>query len=443
MSTPTRGLSGFWPRGWRGPRPSRRYGHGLYVSQPERLCGGNRVELLVGGGATYESMLAAIASAQHSVLLVTYILHGDATGRRFREALIERARAGVDVRLMYDAVGSYGAVDEEFLLPLAEAGVAVHIYFPILPARRELQEKLREVYDTFQSKRGRPAPTRSRFAPDLWGFHRRNHQKILTVDERIGFTGGINIGDDYADREEHGERVRGWHDLHVRVEGPAAVELANAFRIAWNRSGGATLETRRTPLCRVEPVQVEVLANLGLDGLRERLRGRGSPWMWNVYRTAIRAARERIVIANAYFLPDRGIRKALKEQARRGLRVQVIVPRDSDVRLVKQASHSYYTELLDAGIEIHEYRQGMMHAKATVIDGEWATVGSYNLDHRSFRHNLEAGVAALDRDFARSVLAQLDRDIEACERVDPALWRRRPWRKRLREWLARNFVYWL
>ena len=443
MSNGSWGRGGFWPLEWRGPRPTRRYGHGLYVSQPERLCGNNRLELLVGGAATYEAMLAAIASAQQSVFLVTYILHSDATGQRFRDALIERARAGVDVRLMYDAVGSYDAVDEAFLLPLAESGVAVHIYHPILPARRELQERLRKTYDGIQLRLGRTPPSRSRFAPDLLGFHRRNHQKILAIDERIAFTGGINIGDEYADREEHGERVRGWHDLHVRVEGPAAQQLANAFRIAWNQSGGSHLATTRVPICRPEPVRVEVLANLGFHGLRERMRGGGSPWMWNVYRTAIRAARERIVIANAYFLPDRGIRKALMEQARRGVRVQVIVPKDSDVRIVRDASHSYYSELLAAGIEIHEYREGMMHAKATVIDGEWATVGSYNLDHRSFRHNLEAGLAALDRDFARSVLEQLERDIAVCEQVELHAWRHRPWKQRLREWLARNFVYWL
>lgn len=414
-----------------------------YVRHPERLCGGNRVELLVGGERAYAGMLAAIAGARRSVFLTTYILHSDATGRRFGDALRERARAGLDVRLMFDAVGSYDSVEEEFLDELARDGVRVHIYHPVLPARRRLLTKLQELHARYEVARGRKPRHASPFSPDFWGFHRRNHQKILVVDSAIAFTGGMNIGDDYTDHVVKGELVPGWHDLQVRVEGPAAIALQNAFTGAWNRSGAVPMAGVRAPACGLEPVMLEVCANVEWDAKREKFRRVRRTFMREAYESAIDAARARIRIANAYFLPDAGLRRKLASAARRGVRVQVIVPQDSDVRIVYHASRYVYDELLAAGVEIHEYRGRMMHAKAAVIDGAWATVGSFNLDQRSFHHNLEAGVQVLDAEFAGSVEAQFEHDLASCDRVELAAWRKRSWHARLREELSHLFAWWL
>lgn len=414
-----------------------------YVRHPERLCGGNRVELLVGGERAYAEMLSAIAGARRSVYLTTYILHSDATGRRFGDALRERARAGLDVRLMFDAVGSYDSVEDEFLDELARDGVRVHIYHPILPARRRLLGKLQDLHARYELARGRKPRPPSPFAPDFWGFHRRNHQKILVVDSALAFTGGMNIGDDYTDRVEQGVRVKGWHDVQVRVEGPAAIALQNAFTGAWNRSGAVPMPGARLPACGIEPVMLEVCANVEWDAKREKFRRVKRTFMSEAYLNAIRVARSRIRIANAYFLPDGKLRQQLADASRRGVRVQVLVPQDSDVRIVYHASRHTYDELLAAGVEIHEYRGRMMHAKAAVIDGAWATVGSFNLDQRSFHHNLEAGVQVVDASFAAQVEAQFERDLEQCERIDLASWRRRSWHARLREELSHLFAWWL
>jgi len=404
------------------------------------------VELLVGGEATYAAMLAAIASAEQSIQFTTYILHSDTTGERFAKALEERAAAkggAIEVSLMFDAVGSYGSVSDAFLMRLVNAGVTVHIYRPILPARRRLQATLQKLHASYKRARGHKPRPPSPFSPDFWGFHRRNHQKILVVDSRIAFVGGTNIGDEYMDREVEGQSVRGWHDLHVRVEGPAAVELGNAFRGAWNRSGAVPMRGSARPVCVHAPVMLEVCANVEWDAMKGRFRNVRRTSMRTAYLHAIQAARASVRIANAYFLPDTDLRRALSRAAERGVRVQVIVPKDSDVRIVYHASRYVYDELLVAGVEIHEFVGPMMHAKAAVIDGEWATVGSFNLDHRSFRHNLEAGVQVLDRDFAATLDAQFERDLASSQRVELVAWRKRSWHARLREELSHLFSWWL
>ncbi|MBM3990636.1 MAG: hypothetical protein FJ298_06445 [Planctomycetes bacterium] len=430
------------------PRDSPRGAHRRTADArgTDQLCGGNRVELLVGGEATYAAMLAAISAAERSIQLTTYILHSDATGERFAAALAERATAmdgRIDVRLMFDAVGSFGTVSEDYLLRLVEAGVKVHIYHPILPARRRLQERLQELHARYEIARGRKPRPPSPFTPDFWGFHRRNHQKILVVDDRVAFTGGINIGDEYLDREVDGRAVRGWHDLHVRVEGPAAVELGNAFRGAWNRSGGVPMPGTAKGRCEKSPVRLAVCANVEWDATKGRFRRMKRLWMRSAYLEKIWDAVASVRIANAYFLPDAELRLALCQAAERGVRVQVIVPKDPDVRIVYHASRYVYDELLVAGVEIHEFVGSMMHAKAAVIDDAWATVGSFNLDHRSFRHNLEAGVRVEDGDFAARLAAQFERDLASCERVELGQWRGRSWFSRLREALSHLFAWWL
>ncbi len=404
-----------------------------YVREPGTLVGDNRVALLRRGEQAYPAMLEAIANARRSVHLETYILRSDATGRRFQAALIERARRGVAVRLMYDSVGSLNLVSDEFLNELANSGVEIVEYHPVTPWRRELVERLRQVRDVAARRLGRAVPQRRVLRePGHWSFNRRNHHKILVVDDEVAFTGGINIGDEYAPGPEGGD----WHDLHVRVEGAVARELARIFHRSWIEAGGALFPqpVAPAPNAAPRPMLAHTCDNMGLRA-RSRMHG--------AYRHAIRQARERVSIMNAYFIPDQLLRWALARAARNHVSVRVIVPARSDVQLVHHASRYLFTRLLRAGVRIYEYEGRMMHAKAGVVDGQWATIGSFNLDRRSMFHNLEAGVVVLDGDFAGELEREFESTLESCREVLLPLWDRRPLSARALEWFAHLFAYWL
>src|SRR5882672_7907067 len=196
-----------------------------YIRTPELLVEGNRVELLRRGEQAFPAMLAAIASATSHVHLETYILRSDTTGGRFQAALIERARAGVRVRLQFDGLGSLNLISDEYLAQLAEAGVEIVEFHPLTPWRRRWLLSLRGSRERRAQIRGQPAPRHGGSEPGQWRINRRDHHKILVVDDRVAFTGGLNIGDEYAPAPEGG----GWHDLHAQVEGPAVLGLAQIF----------------------------------------------------------------------------------------------------------------------------------------------------------------------------------------------------------------------
>jgi cardiolipin synthase A/B len=374
-----------------------------YALQPKIMLPGNRIALLRSGGEAYPAMLHAISRAERSISLETYIYRSDRTGRRFAEALAERARAGVVVRLLLDAVGSL-EVGPGLLRDLRAAGVSIATFKPL----------------TWKSG---------------LGINRRDHRKLLVVDGRTGFTGGINIGDEYAPLEEGGG---GWHDIHARIEGPAVAELARLFRRTWLAAGGE-------PYPQIEEPAAESVAHestafaiaVGNEELRRRATIR------RFYLHAMRRARESIHIANAYFIPDRGIRRVLANAVRRGVKVSVIVPENSDLKSVQFAGHHIFGPLLKAGVRIFEWPERMMHAKAAVVDGIWATIGSYNLDARSLFHNLEVVLCIVDRSFATGLRAQLERDEAHAREVVLELWKQRPLWRRLVEWFFFQFRHWL
>jgi cardiolipin synthase len=404
-----------------------------YVRQPELLVEGNRVELLRRGEQAYPAMLAAIASATSHVHLETYILRSDKTGLLFQAAMIERARAGVRVRLLYDAGGSLNLISDEYLTQLADAGIEIVEFHPITPWRRKWLLRLRGSRDRKAELRGLPAPRHGGTEPAHWSINRRDHQKILVVDDRVAFTGGLNIGDEYAPAPEGGD----WHDLHARVEGPAVLGLARIFWRSWILGEGEPFDPPHSPklaTAELRPMLAHTCENFGL---RERSR------MNQAYRHAIRNARAAISITNAYFIPTRRLGTTLRNAARRGVDVRVIVPANSDVKLVGYASRYLYSRLLRAGVRIFEYPERMMHAKAGVIDGTWATIGSFNLDRRSVIHNLEAGLVILDCDFAAALERQFAADVAICREVVLAEWNKRPYTQRLLEWFAHLFAYWL
>jgi cardiolipin synthase len=352
------------------------------------------VTVLRDGGQTYRAMLEAIAAAKDYINLETYILASDGTGDRFKLALVERARAGVKVRLIYDALGSFG-ISSDWVDDLRTAGIEVIAFNPIGQWRRRFR------------------------------LSHRDHRKILVVDDAVAFTGGLNIANDYASVEEGGV---GWHDMHCRVTGPIVRDLARLFRRNWLRAGGATFPPpRRTSEGEKGTAMVRVLENT-------RRRSRGS--FRRAYLHVIRAARRSIRIENAYFLPDRGLRRQLVRAARRGVDVQVVVPGRSDVKLIEWASLYALRHLARHGVKIWRWRGVMMHAKTAVVDAVWSTIGSYNFDSQSRFNNLEVSVEILDPAVGEKLMTVFDTDLPNCEAYDEAVWKQLPfWRKGF-AWLA-------
>jgi cardiolipin synthase len=353
----------------------------------------NRVRLLHDGEQYFPAMLDAIRSAEREILLEMYWFGSDRTGRRFAEALMERARAGVSVRVTYDAVGSIeastGMFDE-----MRRAGIEVHEFNPI-------------------------APWRVRFS--FARINQRDHRKLLVVDARIGIAGGLNLGDPWAPKSEGGS---GFRDDAIEVVGSAAQELRALFYRTFPRGPSVVFP----PTALDGETAVSVLAN---DHWEER-RG-----IYDGYLNAIARATREIVITNSYFIPALRVRRALARAVQRGVRVRVIVPRDSDVRLTQLASRHLYQRLLEDGIEIYEWRGGILHSKTAVVDDSWCTVGSFNFDARSIHNNLELNIAVRDPVVNGALRQRVELDLEDAIRVDLASFRRRGLLTRLLE----RFVY--
>jgi cardiolipin synthase len=381
------------------PTPSTVRGTDLrYAIVPDTLTHGHAPRLLRGGGEAFPAMLEAIRGAERFIHLETYILAADRTGRRFAEALVARARAGVKVRFLWDAVGGLGLPDD-YVAELHAAGIETAVFHPV-------------------------APWRPRFA-----LNQRDHRKILVVDGKVGFTGGMNLSDDYAPVSEGGV---GWYDVHLRIEGPAVTELGRVFRRSWLAAGGRDFKMPEPAPDEGRPGEalVQILSN---EGRRRRTPIR------RAYLHAIRRARSSIAIENAYFIPDLGLRRALANAVKRGVQVRVIVPGRSDVPAVAWASRRLYAGLLRAGVTLYEWQGRMMHAKTAVIDETWSTVGSCNLDYRSFNINLEVIAVIVDRVFGRRMAESFALDLADCREIVAAEWKRRPWWHRVVEWFWFRF----
>jgi cardiolipin synthase len=357
-------------------------GRGEHSLAGPRIAPGNKVQLLVDGVETFPAMLDAIAEAERSVVLASYIFAEDGTGTRFRDALVDRARAGVTVRVSVDGVGSYGT-RRSFFAPLEEAGGRVQVY-------------------------RRPSPWRPR-----WSLRRRDHRKILVIDDAVGFVGGLNIGNDYAPEVWGGGA---WHDMHLRVEGPAARALTRMFNRTWRSMTKESWDEQMALPQRAGAVSVQVLES--------RMRQRFA--IHRAYLRAIRRAKESVRITNAYFVPVQKVQRALRAARRRGVRVQLLLAGRTDVRAAQYAARALYASLMKQDIEIFEWDERVLHAKTAVIDGCWCSVGSYNLNRRSLLHDLEANVACLDPELGARLDAQFDADLQRSRRVDPERWHRRP-----------------
>lgn len=366
-----------------------------YARTLQRWRAGCEVTVLRAGGETYPAMLTALAAAERSICFETYILAADATGDRFKAVLIERARAGVAVRIIYDAVGSFGLPDA-WVDELRAAGCDVIDFNPISPWRRRFR------------------------------LSHRDHRKIIVVDDRVGFTGGLNIANDYAAVEDGGV---GWHDVHCRVTGSIVLDLARMFRRNWLRSGGKLYPA--PPAAEPAPPRGEVFLRL-LDNTQRRQR----TIVRRAYLHVIKHARERVLITNAYFLPDRGLRRALGKAAARGVDVRVMVPGSSDVKLAQWATLYVLRRLARRGVRIFLWRGVMMHAKTATVDALWSTIGSYNFDAQSRFNNLEVTIEILDATTGQTLVANFERDIANADPFNERSWLELPWWQKAMAWIS-------
>jgi len=353
-------------------------------------------------------MFEAMAAARDHINIHTYILDGGEIGQRLAALLAEKVKSGVKVHVMYDSVGSIGT-PKSYFQGLRDAGVAVCEFNPVQQVET---------------------------------VNHRNHRKITVVDGKVAFTGGINISETYASssrrarasQDQEQDKQNGWRDTQVRVEGPVVAQFQRTFLDDWALQDCGPWRDARffpPPEARGSIVARVVRSDpdLGESEMYAELLGR------------ISRARSRVWLTFGYFVPDPRTKQILIDAARRGVDVAIVLPGFSDFWAPVYAGRSNYAELLAAGVRIYEWHEALMHAKTAVIDGVWSSVGSTNLDWRSFVHNYEADLILHDTGFARELERRFELDVAAAVPVDPKAWAHRPAEERLKEWLARQWEY--
>ena len=401
------------------PPPVARQGshaHALACGLSEPLVTGNRVDLLQDGPGTYAAMFEAIDQARDHINLESYIVEADGPGEEFARRLVARAQAGVRVNVLYDSFGSIGT-PATYFDQLRAHGISVCEYNPLRRLGNLLSRAL----------------------------HLRDHRKLMVVDGRIGFIGGINISTVYAAGSSplgafsgggEASTTRGWRDTHVRVEGPIVAQLQRLFMRHWSRHSSIALRgTHYFP--PLAPVGTQRVALAACDAGRRR-----NPF-YRALLSALDAAQHRAFLTTAYLVPTRRLMRSLTRAARRGVDVHLLLPGLSDFWLPLQAGRSHYSRLLRAGVHIHEMRDTLLHAKTCVIDGLWASVGSSNLDWRSFLHNAEANLVVLDAGLGQEMERVFQDDLARAATILREAWAHRGLRQRLAETVARRFEFFL
>ena len=366
---------------------------GVLLGPP--IVDGNAVQVLLNGDIIFDAMLKAIRSAQHTITFETYIYWSESIGKEFGAALMERARAGVKVHLMLDFLGS-AKMDLASLDAMKRAGVQLERYHK----------------------------------PVAWKLARlnnRTHRKLLIIDGKIGFTGGVGIADQWRGNAQDAAH---WRDTHFRIEGPVVGQMQAVFVDNWTKATGRVLDgAAYFPL--IEPV-----GNQPAQMFSSSPTG-GSESMHLMYLMAITAARRSIHLSSAYFVPDQLTVDALVAAAGRGVKIWIITPgANIDADVVRSASRARWGDLLKAGIVIAEYQSTMFHVKALVVDALLVSVGSTNFDNRSFSLNDEANLNVFDHDFAQQQIAIFEQDWRRSKVVTLPAWHQRPWREKIGDQLA-------
>ena len=377
------------------------------------LVVGNKVVLLQDGPATFQAMYAAIRGATSRIYMETYIIEDDEVGRKFADELLQKQAQGVPVALAYDSVGSINT-PKEFFKRLTDAGIKVLEFNPINP---------------LTAKAG-------------WEVNQRDHRKLLIVDGQIAFLGGINISSVYSAgsfSQTSKRRPDGsppWRDTHLQLEGPVVGDFEKLFLGTWDKQKGEALPSR-TDSPRPAPKGKEVVRAIGSSP------DEPSSLIYATLISAIRCAETSVHLTNAYFAPDPQLLAALKDSAQRGVDVKLILPSNTDSWLIFNAGRSHYAEVLRSGVKIYERRDALLHAKTAIIDGVWSTIGSTNLDWRSFLHNDEVNAVVLGQEFGAQMEAMFDIDLAASDLITLRAWKQRPIDNRVKEVAARMWEYWL
>jgi len=388
------------------------------VNADSPLVLGNKLTLLQNGPATYQAMFAAIREARDHINLETYIFDDDEAGNQFSDLLLERQAAGVQVNIIRDSVGGM-MTPTAFFDRLRDGGIEVLEFNPLNPLTGNKKE---------------------------WLINNRDHRRQLVIDGRTAFTGGVNISDTYSSapsdrrarekRDQDPNPTEGWRDTHIQIEGPVVAEFQKLFMDTWARQKGEPLAAKN------------YFPELQAQG-DEIVRAIGSTpddpesLIYLTLMSAISHAELKVHLTIAYFAPDPQLLRALTDAARRGVEVKLVLPSYSDSWAIFHLGRSYYTELLRAGVKIYELRGAVMHAKTACIDGVWSTIGSTNLDWRSFLHNDEINAVILGRGFAAQMDAMFAQDLKESQEITLDQWKHRSWMLRLKEQMARLGAYWL
>jgi len=358
----------------------------LFHQKQSLFYSGNQVQLLVNGEQKFPELFEALEAARHHIHLEYYILSDDDVGRRLTNILVEKARQGVEVRVIADGVGAgqIGSIPKR----LREAGGQ---YYPFMPVR----------FTSFASA------------------NYRNHRKIAVVDAEVGFVGGLNLDDRYWNTGKHDLY---WRDTHLKIEGSAVNFLQLQFLMGWQFVSDHTFPLRepyfRDTSGRSSGGAVVGIVASGPDSER--------PYNMDVLISAIHRARRHIRITNPYFIPSEPLKTALQVAAASGVRVECIFPGVSDSAIVKHASFSYLKPLLESGVRIYLYNKGFVHAKTMTIDGQFSIIGTVNMDIRSFYINFEIAAVVYDRQLAAQLEAAFEEDLRECTELDAESWADRP-----------------
>lgn len=356
----------------------------------------NKIEIFQSGQEKFDALLADIASACLYINIQYYIFEDDALGLKLKDALIERARAGVKVRLIYDHIGSYG-VKRSFFNEMRQAGIEAHPFFRVA------------------------------FPPFATRINWRNHRKLAVIDGSIGYIGGMNVAQRYI---TGGKNFKAWRDTHLRIQGPGVAALQYTFAVDWSFMG--------QPLI-TESVNPTIYNGADAAGVQLLTSGPTSEWS-NIAMLMLKAignAKKRVYIQTPYFLPTDSLLRSLQAAALARVDVRVMIPRRSDSLILTYASYSYIMECIRAGVKIYLFDGGMLHAKTMVVDDAFSAVGSANIDFRSFEHNFEATMFIYSADANQQLRRQFEIDQAQSERVNPTLWRNRSKVQKAKESIVR------
>lgn len=353
----------------------------------------NELEIFSDGASKFETLTADLLAASHYINIQYYIFENDRIGHEIAEILIAKVKEGVKVRVIYDHVGSF-RVNSHFFKRLREAGVEAYPFFKVA------------------------------FIPLASKVNWRNHRKMVVIDGKVGYIGGMNIADRYIDG---GKKFKLWRDCHLRVSGPAVAALHYSFARDWNFMGRELLDDSPSPTAA------------GEAGMQLVTGGPMSRWdaLAQVFAKAIGLATRRVWIQTPYFLPPEYLTKLLQNAALGGVDVRIMMPRHGDSKFLGLASRSYFAELLRAGVKFYLFEPGMLHSKLMIIDDDIATVGSTNFDFRSFEHNFEGNVIVYSQSFNERLQRVFMRDQSESTRIHSVAWKKRPLTQRMCESVLR------